>query len=42
MKSGEQWYNLGAYRSEDEAEANAALARKRTPEAEWRVERIAQ
>jgi hypothetical protein len=31
------WFPLGAYRSQDEAEIQAALARKRAPEASFRV-----
>jgi hypothetical protein len=33
----DRWFDMDAYRSEDEAEMNAALFRKRAPEAEFRV-----
>ncbi|SHG88015.1 hypothetical protein [Bradyrhizobium erythrophlei] len=36
----DRWYVMQAYRDEDEAEAGAALMRKRSPKATFRVRKV--
>lgn len=36
----DRWFTLSAYRDQDEAEAQAELARKRAPQTAFRVEKL--